>query len=582
MPPKHMRPGLRLLGALVLAALLVASAVEVGIALRWPEVLPEGPAQMLAGLVTPRYTVAGLLASPPAAGKTVDLDAYLSPAGRALCGPASSTLLADEPFAAQLAVLGSPQANSLPAGGWLVLGNAPEPLPYRARLRGRLEEGPAPGGCGAARIFTMERVVRVYASAPPPAGLGDPATWPRQEEPEAGYSVPVPPGWRAEVSAEAQELALRSAQWPAISITIRTHPGETHADPYEPDPGPPLLQGQRWSVFAQAQPVGPGSAAGGGLAGYRIDRTEGSGGRAVSVLFSGHGRTYELTLHYRLGLGALQPALDAYSGVVAGFGLAVPPEPSPTPPVRQALGAGPFLSEERALAAGCGCLAQQIDVVLAQQLVSEAQARQLGGACATFRGHTDGVWALTVRTPLAPHTGALRLFLDAATGRELCREEADPQALPTPGSQGAAGLGAPASGSARPEKWIEVDLSQQAVIAWERDTAVRRFLVSTGTAAYPTVTGTFRIYRKLTAMDMRGPGYYLPNVPWVMLFFEGYALHGAYWHFSFGTPISHGCVNMTIADAAWLFQWANPRLEDGATDVLSTPCNPGTLVVVHR
>ena len=52
---------------------------------------------------------------------------------------------------------------------------------------------------------------------------------------------------------------------------------------------------------------------------------------------------------------------------------------------------------------------------------------------------------------------------------------------------------------------------------------------------------------------MAGPGYYLPNVPYVMYFYESYGLHGTYWHHNFGTPMSHGCINFTIADAEWLF-----------------------------
>lgn len=574
-----MRPRLRLFGAILSIALVIACAVEVAIALLWPEVLPAGPAQALAGLFVPRQTVAGLLASPPPAGRTVNLDAYLSPAGQSPCGTEWKVILSDEPYTAELTVLGSAQANPLPPEGWLVAAGAPEPLPHHAWLRGRLEERPASEACPSVRVFTIERVVRVYAESAPETAPAGWAAWPRQQVAEAGCSIPQPPGWQVEGS-EGEGLTLRSRQWPMASISLRTHPGQTHHDPYEPEPGPPLLQGRRWSLFTQDSAVADGPATQ-GLAGYRIDGTEGSDGQVSTVLFSAHGRTYELSLHYRAGLGALQPALDSFSAVVAGFSLAAPPEPSPTPPVRQALGSGPFLSEEKALSAGCGCLKDQIEAVLAQRLLSEAQARQLG-PCSTFRGHTDGVWALTVRSPLAARTGTLLLLLDAATGRELCREEIDGQALPTPSPEGSGGLGAPAPGSARPEKWIEVDLSRQTVIAWERGQAVRRFLVSTGTSAHPTVTGTFRIYLKATALDMRGPGYYLPNVPWVMLFFEGYALHGAYWHFSFGTPISHGCVNMTIPDAAWLFQWAGPRLAEGEWGVTSTPCNPGTLVVVHE
>ncbi len=104
--------------------------------------------------------------------------------------------------------------------------------------------------------------------------------------------------------------------------------------------------------------------------------------------------------------------------------------------------------------------------------------------------------------------------------------------------------------------WIDVDLSEQMVYAYEGDTIVASFLVSTGVAAYPTVVGQFHIYMKFEYTDMAGPGYYLPDVPYTMYFYRGYGLHGTYWHNNFGTPMSHGCVNMYTPDAQWLFYWA--------------------------
>lgn len=114
-------------------------------------------------------------------------------------------------------------------------------------------------------------------------------------------------------------------------------------------------------------------------------------------------------------------------------------------------------------------------------------------------------------------------------------------------------------------KWIEVILSTQTVIAWEGQVAVRRMIVSTGLPGTPTVTGRFNVYAKYISAPMSGPGYYLPAVPHTMYYYRGYALHGAYWHNNFGRPMSHGCVNLNLADAAWLYDW--------------TPM--GTLVVVH-
>jgi lipoprotein-anchoring transpeptidase ErfK/SrfK len=106
------------------------------------------------------------------------------------------------------------------------------------------------------------------------------------------------------------------------------------------------------------------------------------------------------------------------------------------------------------------------------------------------------------------------------------------------------------------EHWIDVNLSQQRVYAYAGDTIVNSFVVSTGTWQTPTVTGKYRVWIKLRATDMAGPGYYLPDVPFTMYFYKGYALHGTYWHNNFGTPMSHGCVNLTIPDAEWLYNFS--------------------------
>lgn len=106
------------------------------------------------------------------------------------------------------------------------------------------------------------------------------------------------------------------------------------------------------------------------------------------------------------------------------------------------------------------------------------------------------------------------------------------------------------------EKWIDVNLSTQTVTAYEGQTAVYSTLASTGLWGTPTVVGTYTIYAKYLSTRMSGPGYDLPNVPHVMYFFKGYSLHGAYWHNNFGTPMSHGCVNLSLSDAEWFYNWA--------------------------
>ncbi|MDO8753981.1 MAG: L,D-transpeptidase [Anaerolineales bacterium] len=106
------------------------------------------------------------------------------------------------------------------------------------------------------------------------------------------------------------------------------------------------------------------------------------------------------------------------------------------------------------------------------------------------------------------------------------------------------------------EHWIDVNLSEQRVYAYEGDTLVNSFIVSTGTWQTPTVTGKYKIWIKLRSASMSGPGYYLPDVPYIMYFYKGYGLHGTYWHNNFGTPMSHGCVNLTIPDAEWVYNFS--------------------------
>lgn len=117
--------------------------------------------------------------------------------------------------------------------------------------------------------------------------------------------------------------------------------------------------------------------------------------------------------------------------------------------------------------------------------------------------------------------------------------------------------GAPADG----KRWIEVNLSNQTLTAWQGDVAVMHTSISSGTDWFPTVTGRFKIERKYTKQRMTGPDYDLPNVPWVMYFYSGYAIHGAYWHNKFGSPTSHGCINMRIDEAEMLYHWADHGTE---------------------
>ncbi len=106
------------------------------------------------------------------------------------------------------------------------------------------------------------------------------------------------------------------------------------------------------------------------------------------------------------------------------------------------------------------------------------------------------------------------------------------------------------------DRWIEINLSTQRLVAWEGDTPVYAIVISTGKDATPTYPGIFKIQSKHQSSRMRGRNYDVPNVPYTMFYNGNYAIHGAYWHRRFGTPVSHGCVNVAVNHAKWLFDWA--------------------------
>jgi lipoprotein-anchoring transpeptidase ErfK/SrfK len=107
------------------------------------------------------------------------------------------------------------------------------------------------------------------------------------------------------------------------------------------------------------------------------------------------------------------------------------------------------------------------------------------------------------------------------------------------------------------QRWIEIDLSTQRLTAWQGNQPIKTVIVSTGKNSTPTLPGIFEIQSKRELDRMRGEGYDVPNVPYAMYYYGGYAIHGAYWHNNFGTPVSHGCTNVAVDHAEWLFNWAS-------------------------
>lgn len=106
------------------------------------------------------------------------------------------------------------------------------------------------------------------------------------------------------------------------------------------------------------------------------------------------------------------------------------------------------------------------------------------------------------------------------------------------------------------QRWIEINLSSQRLIAWEGKTPVYAIVISTGKASTPTKPGVFAIQTRDRYARMKGDGYDIADVPYTMYYDGSYALHGAYWHHRFGIPVSHGCINLAVNHARWLFNWS--------------------------
>jgi lipoprotein-anchoring transpeptidase ErfK/SrfK len=110
-------------------------------------------------------------------------------------------------------------------------------------------------------------------------------------------------------------------------------------------------------------------------------------------------------------------------------------------------------------------------------------------------------------------------------------------------------------------RWIDIDLAEQTLAVYDNHQLVFATVIASGLEPFWTRPGLFQIYQKKETETMRNNDptdyYYLDNVPWTMYFDKARALHGAYWRTRFGYPQSHGCVNLSVGDAHWLFDWAH-------------------------
>ena len=143
---------------------------------------------------------------------------------------------------------------------------------------------------------------------------------------------------------------------------------------------------------------------------------------------------------------------------------------------------------------------------------------------------------------------------------------------------------APPEGTGADEKWFDVDLDKQILVAYEGTRPVYATLVSTGKYGHWTPPLISRLQSKHESTPMtsdKGDGYSVADVPWTMFYDGDYALHTSYWHNGFGGPRSHGCVNLAPRDARLLYQWSSPDVPPGWTSVYGTEAHPGSLVRIH-
>ena len=144
------------------------------------------------------------------------------------------------------------------------------------------------------------------------------------------------------------------------------------------------------------------------------------------------------------------------------------------------------------------------------------------------------------------------------------------------------------------ERWIDVDLSTQTLVAFVGTRPVYTTLISSGKENkdkekdHRTPTVEFRIRDKHLTTTMDGDGtaagdlpYSIEDVPYVEYFYRAYALHGAFWHSNYGVQMSHGCVNLSPLDAKWLFFFTSPEARAGFHGVWARPEGTGTRVIIH-
>jgi len=147
----------------------------------------------------------------------------------------------------------------------------------------------------------------------------------------------------------------------------------------------------------------------------------------------------------------------------------------------------------------------------------------------------------------------------------------------------------PPEGVPAGSKWIDVNLFEQTLAAYEGDRMVYATLISSGRARTATPPGLYRAWYKLREGKMSNPDvedgspayYFIEDVPWTLYFHGGYSIHAAFWHDAFGFQRSHGCINLAPRDALWIFNWTDPPMPPDVNKVYMDEGMPSTWVWAH-
>ena len=195
-----------------------------------------------------------------------------------------------------------------------------------------------------------------------------------------------------------------------------------------------------------------------------------------------------------------------------------------------------------------GSLAEAIDIApTTQKLITDEQGNALGVT-------QEGVLGRTLADPdslsdqiiSCVESGKSAQIAVSLTDVPYTTESSAPPQTPPPAGSEAA-------------HWADVNLATQTVTLMNGYTPEATFILSSGAPNHPTPTGVFPVYAKVRVQSLSGcvdnDCYYYPNVHWATWFYRDYGFHEAYWHDEFGTPVSHGCLNLTYADAQAVFDW---------------------------